>query len=131
MKKTLTVWKFPIANAKEFTAELPADAKILSVQRWKDFPCFWVLVDPQAKKVQRRFTLVGTGHSLEVESSVSLDFLGTFQMHGGDSVTHLFELVGIGKILKLLPASSESAEKSTKAETGEVTPTEPKGTNAW
>src|ERR1700760_3985865 len=114
------VWKFPIPNQKEFIIEMPKGAQICTIQRWKDFPVFWAVVDPEADKEQRRFILVGTGHDFEYSAESNLRFLGTFQMLGGDAVNHLFEISSTGKILQLLPAKGETDSL------GEATPTDPK-----
>lgn len=84
-----TIWKYEIFP--EATIEMPVGSKILDVQVQFDKPCIWVLVnsDVTVKKVKRRFICYGTGHSIPDYPG---EFIGTFQLHGGGLVFHLFEV---------------------------------------
>lgn len=92
-----TIWKFPIPQATAFTLELPRRARFLDVQvqevwqdgRKEEQPQAWFLLDPESKKIERRFVVVGTGHP--VSEQEMLTHLGTFQLFGGTLVMHLFE----------------------------------------
>jgi hypothetical protein len=53
-----------------------------------DAPFIWAACDLEAPRVERRFILVGTGHNLPDDAGAHL---GTFQIHGGALVFHLFE----------------------------------------
>lgn len=81
------VWKYYVPIEDEFTLLLPAGARILAVQAQHNEPQMWALVDPNAAPQPRRFRLAGTGHPIEGEWS----YLGSFQVHGGNLVFHLFE----------------------------------------
>lgn len=84
----LTIHKYPITTT--FTLHLPVDAQILSVQMQHGAPQMWVLLDTAAEKTSTRFFRVyGTGH--EIDAEFNPQFLGTFQLHGGTYVFHLFE----------------------------------------
>jgi len=83
-----TIWKFPIAP-DTFEVELPKGARVLSVQTQGGSPFMWVLVNDQAPKEKRRFTVVGTGHDCEHIKDWS--YVGTFQLNGGALVFHLFD----------------------------------------
>lgn len=83
-----TIWKFPI-DMDTFTMELPTGARFLDLQVQQGSPKLWFLVDPEAEKETRRFVLLGTGHP--VPEAEKLTHLGTFQIHGGGLVFHLFE----------------------------------------
>ena len=89
MKKQ--IWKFGIIPSQK-TIEMPKGAKVLSVQMQNDIPCIWVLVDPKADKTKRTFEIFGTGHDIECDG-ISREFIGTFQMHSGSLVFHLFERI--------------------------------------
>jgi len=89
------VWKYPLGNWETgmFSAEMPKFAEVLSLQVQKNDLCMWVLVDPDMPKEQRHFLIVGTGHEYDsARGLVSDNFVGTFQMYGGDLVFHVFEV---------------------------------------
>jgi hypothetical protein len=88
----LTVYKYPIAGADEFTLSLPVGAQLLSVQMQNGQPCLWALVDPDTRPVNRKFRLAGTGHPIE-QSNVELKYVSTFQANGGALVFHVFEIL--------------------------------------
>lgn len=70
--------------------EMPEGAEILTVQMQKTDLCLWAIVDPEAKKVKRKFNVFGTGHEIDIKGT----YIGTFQMHGGDLIFHVFEIIG-------------------------------------
>ncbi len=86
----LTIYKFPIEVTDFTDIEIPATAKILTVQIQDGNPYVWVLLDPDQPTIKRYFRLAGTGHSIN-GLQYTLDYIGTFQMHSGDLVFHLFE----------------------------------------
>ncbi len=87
----MTIWKFPLPAPDDVvTLMMPRGAVVLSVQVQHETPCVWALVDPEAPKVPRRFRWAGTGHPLDLRGFWK--FVGTFQLHGGDLVFHLFDL---------------------------------------
>jgi hypothetical protein len=83
-----TIWKFPFEVTDYFNLSLPQGAKILTVQIQHGAPHVWVYLDPSQPTEVRSFRVAGTGHEIEPR----LDYIGTFQMHGGMLVFHLFEL---------------------------------------
>ena len=85
MKK---VYKYVLPMYDDVAIELPQGAKILKVDTQESVPCIWALVDPDAPLEMRKFRVVGTGHPIEEKG---LEFIGTFQMYGGELVFHLFE----------------------------------------
>lgn len=85
----MTIWKFPVPIEDDFTIEMPRSARVLSVQIQHGVPVLWALVQPDDVKVERRFRVAGTGHPLPAES-LGWAFIGTFQIHGGALVFHLF-----------------------------------------
>jgi hypothetical protein len=89
----LTVWKYEIPIADEFTLDLPDNAELLTVQvQPMQGVMVWALVNPEAPKRRRTFHLAGTGHPMEYKPH-DLRFIGSFQLDGGALVFHLFELV--------------------------------------
>jgi len=85
-----TIWKFGFDIADEFAIEMPGGAEILDVQEQHGLACIWALIDPEASKKCRYFRLVGTGHPFDYDARI-YKYMGTFQMHGGNLVFHLFE----------------------------------------
>lgn len=88
-----TVWKFPLALAGEQRIDMPAGARLLSVQPQGEGVCLWALCDPDAKKEPRVIVIVGTGHQAPEEDLWQLKHISTFQLHGGALVFHAFEIV--------------------------------------
>lgn len=87
-----TIWKYPVPVIDEFTLKMPAGAKLLTVQaQGLNDVCVWALVDDQEPRVSRRFLLRGTGHNCDDPRITKRSHVGTFQVHGGALVFHLFE----------------------------------------
>lgn len=84
----MTIWKYQFAVEDEVVLRMPRGATVLSVQTQDGRPCLWALVDPQKPTVDRRFELYGTGHPVQ---GLVGKHVGTFQMHGGALVFHMFE----------------------------------------
>jgi len=59
-----TVWKFLLT--RDGIVEMPEGALPLSVAFRGSDLCLWALVDPDARKVPRRFISLGTGQPIEV-----------------------------------------------------------------
>ena len=90
----LRVCNYTISVGDYFSLDLPVGAKILTVQVQRDEPQIWALVDPgQRSKVRHNFRGVRTGHDIK-EDSDSLIYIGTFQLTGGNFISHLFEIIG-------------------------------------
>jgi len=83
------VYKYPIQAGDHIDVEIPKGAEILTVQTQNDQPCIWALVDERAPTERRMFRLAGTGHP--IDNPNSLKYIGTFQLHEGSLVFHLFE----------------------------------------
>lgn len=81
------IYKYPVTP--EFELELPPDAFVLTVQMQRDNPVMWVLLDPEAPKVTRRFITLATGEQTEIEAK-DLWYINTFQVDY--LVFHLFEV---------------------------------------
>ncbi len=82
------IWKYPVSGSC-FTIQMPIGARVLSVQNQHGRPQMWALVDPENKTEPREFTFYGTGHPTPRWPG---EFIGTFQLDGGDLVFHLFDL---------------------------------------
>lgn len=84
------IWKYTILVEDFLEIKMPVDSMVLTIQVQRGTPCLWVLVNPEAEKETRRFRLAGTGHPIESQHADM--YIGTFQLHGGSLVFHLFEI---------------------------------------
>ena len=82
MKKIL---KYQLSGFENII-EMPENAKVLSIQLRENGIYLWAITDPDNKKVQRKFLLVGTGQQF---NSDNLEFIGTVQVE--PFVWHIFE----------------------------------------
>lgn len=87
----ITVHKYPVEFADNFTLKLPVGAKVLDCQMQNGSMCMWALVDTEASLVERKFRLAGSGHLIK-NSAGSLVHVSTFQPQVG-LVFHLFEIL--------------------------------------
>lgn len=88
--ETLAIWKFPVEVADTFSVQMPSGARVLAVQMQHAKPCLWALVTPSAPVHYRQFFVFGTGHDIAPEIAAVAEYVGTFQLHGGSLVFHLF-----------------------------------------
>ena len=84
-----TIWKYPVPVADSFTILMPKGARFLTVQTQKTEPQMWALVDRDQPLEERRFHLLGTGHS-DGDRALG-QYVGTFQVADGTLIFHLFE----------------------------------------
>lgn len=87
------VWKFELETQDIVDVQMPAGAKLLHVAVQHGTPCLWALVDTTAAPVLRRLRIIGTGHRADAVAAVHV---GTYMLHGGMFVGHVFDL---GEIL--------------------------------
>jgi hypothetical protein len=85
-----TIWKFPFKTTDLVSISMPEGAEILSVQTQYEQPCMWALVDPEAKKVTRKFETFGAGDP--VNDPETKNFIATYQQKGGAMIFHIFEV---------------------------------------
>ncbi|MET0410397.1 MAG: hypothetical protein ABW217_03835 [Polyangiaceae bacterium] len=83
------VWKYEVSIGGRFDIDMPAGARILTLQLQFGKPVIWAAVDPSKPKVRRTFGLVGTGAEVDFELP---DYIGTFQLFDGRTVIHMFEV---------------------------------------
>ena len=85
-----SIWKFPFAILDDFFIEMPRYAKLLHVGMQGNMAHVWALVDTDAPKVKRKFSLRGTGH--DCTDVRNAEFVGTFfAIPDGSLVYHLFD----------------------------------------
>ena len=83
-----TIWKFQLSIEDIVSLEMPKGARVLHFGTQGLNPVLWVLVDPSATVESRRFRIVGTGHEINDEDTLS--YIGTVMCLQG-LVFHLFE----------------------------------------
>ena len=83
------IWKFEIKGSF-CDIEMPADALILNLATQYEKPCIWAQVETEAPLEKRRFVTLGTGHPFTNHEQAR--FVGTFMLHGGSFVGHVFEV---------------------------------------
>jgi len=85
-----TIWKYQLKTTDEQEIEMPLGAKILTVQTQYDKPCIWceVFSDP-LKTAPRTIKIFGTGHP--IEDNYPGEYIGTYQIDGGNGIFHVFD----------------------------------------
>jgi hypothetical protein len=87
-----TIYKYNIPIQDEFVLSMPVNAEILCVQCQFGKPHIWVRLEDNAMSHNRQFFLVGTGHQISDKwNDPNSKYIGTFQMHDGELVFHLFQ----------------------------------------
>lgn len=82
------ILKWSLAVTDEQVIQMPAGAKLLSVQMQRGVPQLWAMVDPDAPREARTIVVVGTGNPIHSKLGA---FIGTVQMMDGALVWHVFE----------------------------------------
>ena len=81
----ITVYKYSLEPGDNVTVLMPEGAEILHVATQGDVPCIWARVDTERPKKPYIFHMRGTGHP-----NATGDHVGSFLMHNGSLVFHLF-----------------------------------------
>lgn len=82
----IEIWKFRLGLGQTFV-EMPARARVLTVQMQHGAPTIWAQVEPSQFPDRREFYAIGTGHPILRSDLV---YVGTVQ-DGGGFVWHVFE----------------------------------------
>ena len=85
-----TIYKFTFNSLGVADADIPADAVPLHVGVQRAGPCIWVRLNAEARCERRRFRMIGTGWPDAVQPD--WPYVGTFMMHEGALVFHVFEV---------------------------------------
>ena len=84
-----TIYKYELDVESWQHIDVPINFMFLSVQVQYGRPCMWLLVDPnESGKYRLDVWTVGTGHPFEY--SEDMKFTGTYQLHEGSLVFHVF-----------------------------------------
>ena len=82
------IWKFQLAVVGRQVLMVPEGPVPLCVQVQRGQPCLWLRVDPSKSAQPYTVLVVGTGH--EREDIADALYVGSFQLHDGDFVGHVF-----------------------------------------
>jgi hypothetical protein len=85
------IYKYPLTVINPQTITMPEGAEILAVQVQYDNPCLWALVNPERPDTDYIVETFGTGQPIYCDIGVERRHLGTYQVHDGDLVFHVFE----------------------------------------
>lgn len=83
-----TIHKYQIITADVIEVTMPASAEIICLQPQHGIPCIWAMVDTEEALKPRRLFTYGTGHPAQDENQ---RYIGTYQLHNGQLVFHVFE----------------------------------------
>lgn len=84
----MKIFKYPLSITDEQTIGMPIGSEILTVQTQNGNPCLWALVNPGNAPEKRAINIYGTGNEIAMHPG---HCIGTFQVHGGSLVFHVFE----------------------------------------
>ena len=87
----MKIFKYHFAVEGGISIPMPKGAHILTVQVQHNTPCIWAIVDEGQPSESRNFRIFGTGHEMDIDLPLS-NYIGTFQLLGGDFIGHLFEI---------------------------------------
>lgn len=89
-----TVFKYELEVTDEQWVEWPEFTTPLCVQVQHGKPCIWADVETEQVPGKRLIVIKGIGHPVRKdggdEDGSSLEYLGTFQLHDGAFVGHVF-----------------------------------------
>lgn len=85
-----TIWKYEVQPTDRFSHEIPRGFMFLDVQMQQGRPQLWALVDTEKPMERVDFALVGTGNSYPDADEGEFWHVGSFQLHEGALVFHLF-----------------------------------------
>jgi hypothetical protein len=91
----LKIWKWDLINTDIQILTMPENPTFLTVQSQYNLPCLWALIDADAPRKDYKFRIIGTGNQIEDTEycpKFSGEYLGTYQLYGGQIVFHLFFL---------------------------------------
>lgn len=86
-----TIWKYAVSLDDDVRIDMPLGAQPLTVQTQDGGPTLWALVDPSMPVASYGFRVFGTGQIMPNDVDVD-QYIGTFQLHGGALVFHLFQV---------------------------------------
>lgn len=86
----MKIFKYSLDVTDVQRLAMPKGAQVLTVQAQHGQPKLWALVDEKAPNEVREFLTIGTGNPAPVTPRDT--YIGTYQMHNGELVFHVFEI---------------------------------------
>lgn len=84
----MVIFKWTLSAKAKQTLQMPAGAKLLTVQIQNGKPHLWALCDEALPKTERTICIYGTGIPITENPG---EYIGTFQFDGGPYVFHIFD----------------------------------------
>jgi hypothetical protein len=69
----MMVFKYIVPIDDNFIIEMPMGAEILSFQTQNNVMNIWVFVNPDSPTEERKFTIIGTGHYIDMSYDWDVD----------------------------------------------------------
>lgn len=89
--KTIHKYRLEVDSVQHIP--MPAGAEILSLQVQDGTPCLWAMAEDTETLAMRHFETFGTGRELCDGTEAARKYVGTYQLHGGGWVLHVFERI--------------------------------------
>ena len=83
---SMTIWKANLQPQDLQAIMVPEGAEFLCAREQFEHICVWYRCDPQAKLVEQRLAIVGTGYPDPEDGR----YLGTASLQGGQLMFHVF-----------------------------------------
>ncbi|KKN34697.1 hypothetical protein LCGC14_0791240 [marine sediment metagenome] len=87
----MKILKYPFEVDGEVNIQMPAGARVLTVQVQYGSPCLWAAVVPEAPIETRSFRIFATGQKIDIDLTQA-QYIGTFPLREGSFIGHLFEI---------------------------------------
>lgn len=89
----MKIFKYELKITDRCVINMPENAIILNLQVINEKPYIYAAINESNAMVERTFMTFGTGHILPLDSMLDdgFDYIGTYQLQGGDLVFHVFE----------------------------------------
>lgn len=85
-----TIYKYPLETTHQQLIEMPIGAQIIAVQIQYGIPILWAIVDTDREKEERDIRIYGSGNPIPENHGF---YRGTYQLHEGKLVFHVFEVI--------------------------------------
>lgn len=85
----ITIYKYQLKPITEQTISVPNGARVLKVDAQKNIPMLWALVDTDNPPRELEVRIICTGEEISKPLD-GYEYLGTYQLCGGDFIHHVF-----------------------------------------
>jgi hypothetical protein len=85
------IYKYPLDILGKQSISVHEGSKILTVQAQWDIPCLWIEVDDTKPVKDIEIVTFGTGHSVIEDKPIQ--YIGSYQLGGGNFVGHVYEVI--------------------------------------